>query len=369
VRVLIVSAHFRPHVGGIERFSETLALGLAGRAHDVCVVCCRTEPVAPLLEEGPYRVRRVPSSTLPERRLGVPYPLPAPAQLLRTLRSEVAAADIVHVQDALYATSVIALLLARRRRVPTLLTQHVAFVPQGSRALDAAQRIALATLGRAARLATSVVAVNAEVASWAERSWGLPGVAVERVGATPAGAVDRAATRRELGLDEDRFVALFVGRDVPKKGLDVFLGAADPAYDLVAVTNRSGPDARATVLPFMPPEQLSRLLSSADAFVLPSEAEGIPVALQEAMTHGVPVVATYASGYASVFEPTDIAPVERDSESVRAALLRLAQDPSEHARLAARSRAVGADRFSLEAFVEAYETRYREVVAAPRSSE
>lgn len=367
MRVLLVSAHFRPHVGGIERFTETLAVGLAERSHDVCVVCCRTDGVAPLAEDGPYRVRRVPSSTLPERRLGVPYPLPAPRQVLRTLDREVAAADIVHVQDALYATSVTALLFARRRRVPALLTQHVAFVPQGSRALDAAQRLALATLGRAARLATDVVAVNGEVASWAERRWSLSGVAVERVGAALPVPVDRPATRRELGLDEDRFVALFVGRDVPKKGLDVFLGAGDPEYDLVAVTDRSGPDRRAKVLPFMPPEQLSRLLSSVDAFVLPSEAEGIPVALQEAMTHGVPVVATYSTGYAGAFAATDIAHVARDSKAVRAALRRLAQDPSERARLATRSRAVGSASFSLEAFVEAYEARYREVVALPRS--
>ena len=50
----------------------------------------------------------------------------------------------------------------------------------------------------------------------------------------PAGVPDApspncAALRGELGLPDDRFIALFVGRDVPKKRLDLFLDANDPA--------------------------------------------------------------------------------------------------------------------------------------------
>jgi len=358
VRVLIVSAHFRPHVGGIERFAETLAGGLSARGHDVRVLCCRTDAVSPLAEAGGLGVVRVPSSTWPERRLGVPYPLPSPLPLVRALRRELAAADVVHVQDALYASSVAALLLARRRGVPSLLTQHVAFVPQGDRLLDAAQHAAVATLGRAVRLASKVVALNAEVAAWAERRWGLARVGVAPVGVAAPEPVDRGEARREFGLDPDRFVALFVGRDVPKKGLDVALAAAGPEYDLVAVTDRAGPAAPGPVrlLPFMAKERLERLYAAADVFLLPSEAEGIPVALQEAMASGLPVVTPYAAGYAGTFAPTDIAPVERTAGSVRAALLELAAAPAECERLASRSRAVAASAFSLEAFVDGYES-------------
>lgn len=363
MRVLLVSAHFRPHVGGVETFTETLAEGLAGRGHEVTVLCCRTDRRSPAEEEGAYRIVRVPAWSGPERRLGVPYPVPSPAGSWRRLRHALREADVAHVQDVVYATSLAAVVLARRQGVPVLVTQHVGFVPQGSRLLDGLQRVALAAVAPAARRAAKVVSYNSEVARWAERAWGLDRVDVLPVGVRPGNA--EGAARREFTLPAGRFVALFVGRDVPKKGLDLFLGAADPAYDLVAVTDREGDGPGARLLPFMPPERLARLYASVDAFVLPSEAEGIPLALQEAMSHGLPVVTPYARGYAGAFGPTDVVPVERTAASVRAALLALASDPSERRRLAARSLAVAASAFSLDAFVDAYEEQLRSLAGRP----
>lgn len=363
MRVLLVTAHFRPHVGGVERFVDTLADGLAERGNEVTVLCCRTDPRTPDREPGNPRVIRVPGSTWAERRLGVPYPLPSPRALLRALQDELSRADVVHVQDALYATSVAALVLARRRRVPSLLTQHVAFVPQGRTALDLAQHAAVATVGRVARLADRVVALNADVAAWAERRFGVHAVATAPVGVAAPEPVDRAAARAELGLDADRFVVLFVGRDVPKKGVDVVLAAAHDSYEIVAVSDRPGPGpAHTRLVPFMPPDRLELYYAAADAFLLPSVAEGIPVSLQEAMARGLPVVTTYDDGYAGAFARDDVLVVERDSGSIREALRGLATDAALRRHLAARSRAVAATSFSYDAFVDAYERLYADLL-------
>jgi D-inositol-3-phosphate glycosyltransferase len=67
VRIALVTAYFRPHVGGVETFVETLAGGLAARGHDVTVVCCRTDARSPLREDG---VVRIPATNVVERRLG-----------------------------------------------------------------------------------------------------------------------------------------------------------------------------------------------------------------------------------------------------------------------------------------------------------
>jgi glycosyltransferase involved in cell wall biosynthesis len=368
MRVALVSANFRPHVGGIERFTEILAAGLAGRGHQVTVLCCRFG-AAPKRERDGFDVVRIPCSYATDRLLGVPYPLPSPVRLIRTVNELLETADVVHAQDALYATSVAALARARRRGVPGVLTQHVAFVPQHSRALDGLQHAAIATVGRSARLATVVATLNPAVATWARERWGLRDVRVLPVGVPPrsAAAADRVELRRSFGLPPDRFLALFVGRDVPKKGLDVFLGARDAAYDLVAVTDRPAVGNGAVVLPFMSPERLEELRACVDAFVLPSEGEGFPVSLQEAFACGLPVVTTFQPGYDRYLDSGDALFVERDRDAVRTAVRSLVDDVELRRRLGGRSRAVAERHFGVDRFVSGYEALYAEAISIQSS--
>jgi D-inositol-3-phosphate glycosyltransferase len=362
MRVALVSSNFRPHVGGIERFVEILAGGLAASGHEVHVVCCRFAG-APLREElDGFTVHRIRSSYVLDRVMNVPVPVPEPVAMLRLLRERVARADVVHVQDAIYATSPPALALARRARVASVLTQHVAFVPQGSRGLDSVQHAAHASIGRCARLATVVATYNPTVADWVRERWSIPEPRVLPVGVTPASTPgDRAELRRSFQLPPDRLVALFVGRDVPKKGLDVFVRAADPAYELVAVTDRApGGAAGVRIIPFIAPERLQELLGCVDAFVLPSEAEGFPLSLQEALAMGLPVLTTWQRGYEHYLGRSDVIVIERDAGSVREALLRLVADAGFRASLAERSRAAAERSFGVERFVSAYEETYHD---------
>jgi glycosyltransferase involved in cell wall biosynthesis len=349
--VLLVSAYFRPHVGGVERFTETLASALAERGHEVAVLTCRTEPGTPSDEAATYRVRRVPATNVVERRLGVPYPLPAPRPLLRALREEIAAADVVHVQDVLYASSVAALLVAARRRRPSLVTVHVGFVPQRHRALELLERFAISLAAPAARSAGQLVAYNPAVAAWARRTWSVDADVVP-VGVEPSLA---RADREGFGLPHDRLVALFVGRDVAKKGLDAFAAVQAREWLLVAVTDGRRPGVR--TVPFMAPERFASLLASADALVLPSRGEGIPLVIQEAMAAGVPVAATMEPGYERYLDEDDIVAIDPDPASISRALDRL-RDPDLRRALADRGRGVAARHFSAHAMADAYERLY-----------
>jgi D-inositol-3-phosphate glycosyltransferase len=359
VRILLVTAYFRPHVGGVEAFSEILADGVAERGEEVVVVCCRTDGGSAAVERDSYTVRRLPATNVIERRLGVPYPVPTRPEALRLLRDEVQGADVVHVQDALYATSQLAIRLARRRRRPILVTQHVQFVAQRNRALDALQRAAIRLSGPLLRKVDRVVTYNPAVAAWARETWRL-----DRVDVLPTGVVlaPKAASRAELGLPDDRFLALFVGRDVPKKGLRFVLDAIDDAYDLVVVTDRYlSPVCGLHVRPFMPRSELTRLLQSVDALVLPSVDEGVPLVLQEAAVAGVPIVTCANPGYDAYFDPDDLVIVDRDGASIRAALRRLAADPAMRTSLAESVRGAGARHFDRDAFVDVYLGAYRDL--------
>jgi D-inositol-3-phosphate glycosyltransferase len=365
MKIVLVSANFRPQVGGIERFTEILASGLVGRGHPVSVICCRFGG-APRREDAGFALERIPASNLLHRLLAVPFPLPSPIVLYRAIVRHLADADIVHVQEVLSAPSACALMLARRRGVPAVITQHVGFVPQRNSALDAVEKAALVSLGRCAYLADVVTTMNPAVADWSRRRWPGLDVRVLPVGVpqSPRVAGDRDTVRRSFGLPVDRFLPLFVGRDVPKKGLDIFLAAEDPAYHLVAVADRPAGHTSATMIPFMAPKRLQSLLGCVDAFVLPSEAEGFPVALQEALAWKLPVVTTNQPGYEHYLSSGDVMFVDREPAAVRAALVQLAGDEGLQRHLAERSAQVAKRHFGVERFVDAYEGLYEELRAS-----
>jgi D-inositol-3-phosphate glycosyltransferase len=111
----------------------------------------------------------------------------------------------------------------------------------------------------------------------------------------------------------------------------------------------------------MSPDRLQTLLRCVDAFVLPSEGEGIPISLQEALAAGLPVITTRQPGYEGFLSAEDALFVERDPVSVRAAIGRLAGDNELSRKLSARSLAVAGHHFGADRMVEAYEALYAEV--------
>ena len=83
------------------------------------------------------------------------------------------------------------------------------------------------------------------------------------------------------------------------EGVDVCLdvvgtGDAEPAYRAMAA--RLGLAERVRFLGYLPREQVADAYRRADAFVLPSEGEGMSVSTLEAMASGLPVVVTRTGG-------------------------------------------------------------------------
>jgi glycosyltransferase involved in cell wall biosynthesis len=123
----------------------------------------------------------------------------------------------------------------------------------------------------------------------------------------------RADLRAELSLPADSLLLLFLGRLFPKKGLDLLipafgrLAAKHPDVFLLIAGDDAGSGYLSTVdqltlahgagdrIRFLGEVRGHRkfdILRGADAFVLPSYSEGLPVAVLEAMACGRPVVVT-----------------------------------------------------------------------------
>ncbi len=171
----------------------------------------------------------------------------------------------------------------------------------------------------------------------------------------PGPVVPEAAAADAAG----RLNVLCVGRLVPFKGQGILLeavaalrargieatvtlvGEGPARAPLEASATRLGLGDAARFAGAVGQDEIRDLYRAADAFCLPSFAEGIPVVLMEAMALRVPVVTTRVMGIGELVEDEVsgllVAPGRADA--VTAALTRLAADPALRARLGAAGRA------------------------------
>jgi D-inositol-3-phosphate glycosyltransferase len=356
MNILIVSSYFPPHAGGVEVVAQQQARSLAEAGHSVVVATSRTEPVPADRDDGEgYDVVRLPVSNLLERRTGVPYPIIGPA-FCRALAALIRWCDVVHVHDVLYLPPQAAALFARYAGKPMYVTQHVGRLYHSNRAVLAMARLMAALAGRYLWCrARRVIAHNPLVADYL-RAHGVPATQVFRapngIDTTtfaPGPVGDEHAVRERLGLPGGRPLVLFVGRLVPRKGYQLLVAAADAGYHVVlAGTGRpvcSLPAGVSWIGP-VPRADLVTLYRLADVFVLPSDAEVFPLAVQEAMACGLPIVTTEDPGYdACGIDRNLFFLVEPRPAVLRRAIRTILADPSLSRRMSEHSR-----RFAVEHF-------------------
>jgi glycosyltransferase involved in cell wall biosynthesis len=286
-------------------------------------------------------------------------------------------ADLVHVHDSLYISSWLAAALSRLTRTPLFLTQHVGIVAHSSRSVILVQRAVYATFGlMVMRSASRVAVVNSRVTELLRRS----GVAGSRITLLPNGidtgfyrpaaATEASSLRKDLGLPANDVLALFVGRFVPKKGFDRLLAAAGDNYVLVFVggdrPQKSATDGRLIFLGKLNPERLSKIYRACDIFVLPSEAEGFPVTVQEAMASGLPIVTTDDPGYSPYALDRDSVLLIRPTvTAIKHALSQLAAEPTRREAMARYSRDFALKTFGREHHLERLRALHTAALNAP----
>lgn len=174
------------------------------------------------------------------------------------------------------------------------------------------------------------------------------GVDIERF--RPPDAAERMQARAELGVDDDRTIALFIGHEFERKGLLIAmsaLGAAPEAQLLVVggsadMIHKAQAQARAVgaaervhfagthrdPIPF---------LWAADVLVLPSAYEANALVVLEALACGLPVVSTRVGFAPDILVDGDNGfLVERDAAAVGARLHELSQTDAAAWRVRAR---------------------------------
>ncbi|GAA4914618.1 glycosyltransferase involved in cell wall biosynthesis [Actinomycetospora succinea] len=186
----------------------------------------------------------------------------------------------------------------------------------------------------------------------------------------------RAEVRAELGVEDDDVVVLMVARLSRQKAHEVMLDAvaraAHPKLRLVVVGDGArrgelealvaaqGLEKNVTFLGLR--RDVPRLLAGGDVFALSSVHEGVPISVIEAMTQGLPVVATDVGALRDqVTDGVDGFLVESgDAAALAERLTRLADDPALRADLGRRAR----DRASAEFTIENTAAAFTDMVEA-----
>jgi len=196
-------------------------------------------------------------------------------------------------------------------------------------------------------------------------------------------AATRQEVRRELGLTETQPVMAAIGDVIPRKGLIYLVRALPSILDevpdaqLICVGNdqseyaervrgeaeRLGVRERITWLGSR--DDIERILSAIDVYVLPSLEENMPLAILEAMASGRPVVATAVGGVPECItdQQTGLLVPPAEVEPLAAAMIRLLTHADQRRKMGAAGRARVRANFSIDSQIKRVERAFERAAA------
>ena len=343
IRVMMIVDRLDDTLGGGEMTVVSLASSLPAERYEVWVCTTRIAegwPLETLKREGIKHVHLARSgrSLMPFR------------ELRRVLRDE--RIDIVH--GHMFGSNVWAALLGRMARVPVVIAQEQTWSYEG-RPL---RKLTDAVIGR---LVHAFIAVST---ADAQRMHKLERIPLRKIHMIPNAWYPReveaeAGLRAEIGVGPDAPIITSVAVLRPQKRLEILL----EAFESVAARV---PDAHLVLVGSGPEdERLERIVASmtagervhmvgqrsdvaaiwrvVDIAAMSSDFEGTPLSALEAMSAGVPLVATSVGGIPDIAQDgvSALLVPRRDPAALAAALERLLLDPDLRRRMgeAARERA------------------------------
>lgn len=342
-------------LGGAEAQVVTLACGLAGRGHQVQVASL-IDPVA--------RTEQLEAAGVPWHSLGMrrgsadPLGIIRLRHLIREFRPDVVHAHMVHA-------NLLARLTRLTVRMPRLITTAHNTV-EGGPLLDRAYRLTdrLTDLTTNVSKASVQAFIDRGVAAAGRITFVANGLDLE---AFQADAEAAELVRQELGLTG--FTWLAIGRLAPEKDFSNLLQAWTqmPSHARLLIAG-SGPEQQKLAEQAGPNvtflgrrTDIPAIMAAADALVMSSQIEGLPMVLLEAGAAGLPVVSTDVGGTAEIISDGTtgkLVPARNPAALARAMLWMMELTVQEREQLAAAAKArIQAD-YGLENVLDRWEQLY-----------
>lgn len=341
--------------GGAEAIVSALVTAPATQGEHPCVASAGGWRTEPLVGAGVHLLN------LPLDGRRASDLVTATARLRRWLAAE--RPDLVHAHNV--KASAVAAAASGRSRVPVVTTVHG--LPH--------YRLAARILGRSS---DRVVAVSGHVGTQLV-SAGLRADRLDVIenAVAPLPVRNRQRARRRLGLADDVPVVVCIARLARQKRHDLLIeawphvggdalllvvGDGPTRPELEAAVGSAGLSSRVRLLGRR--QDVDWLLAAADLAVLATDWEGLPVSLLEAMTVGVPVLASRVGGVEEALGAAAFLVEPGSSRALAEGINALLADASARSALAAQGGELVAARFAPDRMLAGYRRLYDALVGA-----
>ena len=335
--------HMLSREGGIEIVVFNLATRLSSCGHHVVVYDRSSSHVSggTVDNRGEYKgVKIVPVWTVEKK--GLAAMTSSFAAAIRASRSK---ADVVHIHaEGPAAMCGLIRLLGRRRsngcKKRIIVTIHGLDWQRAKWGGFASKYIKFGEK-QAVKYADEIIVLSKGVQEYFKKTYGRETMFIPNgVTKTTPATVDEI--KNKWGLEKDSYV-LFLGRIVPEKGLRHLVdawrsittnkklvicgGSSDTEEFMTELENMAAGDERIVFTGFQQGRVLEELYSNSYVYVLPSDLEGMPLSLLEAMSYGNCCVVSDIAEMAEVVEDKAVVFPKGSIEELRKTLQGLLDEP------------------------------------------
>jgi len=323
MRILIFAAFFEPFKGGYVNSVKELALRLKNNGQEVVIITANTHhsPAQEIIDG--IEIRRL--NCWNPQLLNQSYPLIKPDfWTLKVYRNIVKERwDIISTQTRFFPTSLLGLILAKKKKVPLVHTERGSCHPQvNSRILALIGRFIDHTLGAVVINSSQKAVAVSEAGCEFLRHLGNkePLKIFNGIDTKFFSPASQTAGRDRLNLKKEDLIITFVGRLIFAKGVQDLIMAFQPLAEEFPILRllivgdgpfRQNLQRQASELALgekiqfvgeKNKSEIRGILSASDIFVNPSYSEGLPTSVLEAAAMGLAIVATDVGGTAEIIE-------------------------------------------------------------------
>jgi glycosyltransferase involved in cell wall biosynthesis len=270
--------------------------------------------------------------------------------LLHAMRIAWRGRDHLHMVNGIWAEPAFASALCVLAMSGSVFAIH-SEAPDPTQSLSVFKRILRKTFGKwAARCAAGILAVSHFAVDYYTRL-GVDEGRIYPFGYFRAGADSQPASK--VTKRKERTEVIFVGQLIRRKGLDILLEALKPLFAefrdlhltvvgagedlpaLRALIREAGIEERVSLAGVLPADQVQTRVTAAQVLVLPSRWDGWGMVINEALSNGVPVIASDQCGAADLIRQGVNGYVFRseDLEDLRGCLRRFLDKADEWSKL------------------------------------